>query len=90
MQAEVVLTAPENVHSVLATLGDELKFVMLVSQIELRLGDELSAQVKATESPKCERCWHYTDSVGTVAGHETVCARCVDNIEGQGEQRDYA
>ncbi|MDO4434651.1 MAG: isoleucine--tRNA ligase [Alysiella sp.] len=90
LQAEVVLTAPENVHSVLATLGDELKFVMLVSQIELRLGDELSAQVKATESPKCERCWHYTDSVGTVAGHETVCARCVDNIEGQGEQRDYA
>ena len=25
---------------------------------------------------KCQRCWVYDDSVGTVDGHPTICGRC--------------
>ena len=90
LQAEVVLTAPENVFAALETLDDELKFVMLVSKIQLVQGDELSATVTPSQEQKCERCWHYVASVGSVAQHPTLCARCVENIDGNGENRIYA
>lgn len=90
LQAEVRLSAPSDVFAALETLGDELRFVLLVSKVELVKGDELYAEVRATQSPKCERCWHYTQTVGTVAGYETICARCADNIDGKGEERNYA
>jgi hypothetical protein len=89
LQAEVVLTAPEALLGSLKTLGDELKFAMLVSKITLQQGDALAAQVRASAAPKCERCWHYVETVGTVAGHETVCARCADNVDGKGESRAH-
>ena len=90
LQAEVRLSAPSDVFAALETLGDELRFVLLVSKVELVKGDELYAEVRATQLPKCERCWHYTQTVGTVAGYETICARCADNIDGKGEERNYA
>ena len=90
LQAEVLLTAPDEVFTALETLGDELKYVLLVSKVVLAKGDELQAEVRATDAPKCERCWHYTPTVGTVAGHETICARCADNIDGKGEVRNHA
>ncbi|MDO5357654.1 MAG: class I tRNA ligase family protein, partial [Conchiformibius sp.] len=90
LQAEVVLTAPDKLLPALEALGDELRFVMLVSHIRLQAGAELHAQVSASNAPKCVRCWHYSDSVGTVAEHPELCARCADNLDGEGEQRDYA
>ncbi len=38
---------------------------------------------------KCDRCWHYREDVGTHAGYETICGRCVSNIEGPGETRRW-
>ncbi|WP_038314437.1 isoleucine--tRNA ligase [Kingella kingae] len=90
LQAEVKLTAPDAIYEALAALGDELRFVMLVSKIELAQGDELSASVAPSAQQKCERCWHYVESVGTVVAHPTLCARCVENIEGEGESRVHA
>ena len=90
LQAEVKLTAPDVIYEALAALGDELRFVMLVSKIELAQGDELLASVAPSAQQKCERCWHYVESVGTVAAHPTLCARCVENIDGKGENRVHA
>ncbi|MCF7529150.1 isoleucine--tRNA ligase [Neisseria lisongii] len=90
LQAEVVITAPEDVYQALETLGSELRFALLVSKAELTKGSELTVSAKASTGEKCERCWHYTDDVGTVAGHETICKRCADNVEGKGEERHYA
>ena len=90
LQAEVVLTAPEPQYGYLKALGSELRFAMLVSKIELQKGDELTAEVRPSTEAKCERCWHYVDSVGSVAAHPTLCARCAGNVDGKGEERDYA
>ena len=90
LQAEVVLTAPEPQYGYLKALGSELRFAMLVSKIELQKGDELTAEVRPSTEAKCERCWHYVDSVGSVAAHPTLCARCAENVDGKGETRDYA
>ena len=89
LQVEVSLTAPEKLAAALEALGEELRFALLVSRADVQTGAELAVDVRVSGGEKCERCWHYTADVGTVAGHETICARCADNIDGQGEVRRY-
>ncbi|KPN72488.1 isoleucine--tRNA ligase [Neisseria sp. 83E34] len=90
LQAEVEITAPEELAGYLKALGDELRFVLLVSKATVNKGSELSVIAKVSNGEKCERCWHYTDDIGAVAGHSTICKRCAGNIDGEGEHRDYA
>jgi isoleucyl-tRNA synthetase len=45
--------------------------------------------VQASAEPKCVRCWHRRADVGSDARHPQLCARCVSNIEGPGEQRKF-
>ena len=90
LQAEVDLTAPSAIFDALQTLGDELRFVFLVSKIRIAQGEALAANVVPSQAEKCERCWHYTDSVGSHTAHPTLCSRCVENIDGKGETRTHA
>lgn len=90
LQAEVEITAPEAQAAYLEALGDELRFVLLVSKVKLSQGGSLSASAKTCKGEKCERCWHYTDDVGSVPEHSTICKRCAGNINGEGEKRHYA
>jgi isoleucyl-tRNA synthetase len=39
---------------------------------------------------KCVRCWHHRSDVGTYSEHPELCGRCVDNVEGEGEAREFA
>jgi isoleucine--tRNA ligase len=89
LQAEVEITADADLAAALSALGEELRFALLVSKAVVKEGDALSVDVHVSGGQKCERCWHYTEDVGTVAEHATVCARCADNIDGQGETRNY-
>ncbi|EGV35337.1 isoleucine--tRNA ligase [Neisseria weaveri] len=90
LQAEVKIVAPEETVGYLKALGDELRFVLLVSGVEVAKGDELSVTAQVSNGQKCERCWHYTDDIGAVAQHPTICKRCADNVSGAGEERYYA
>ena len=90
LQANVVLTAPSADHALLATLGDDLRFVFITSAIELEAGNDLSVSASASKDVKCERCWHYVADVGADAEHPTLCGRCISNLYGAGETRKVA
>ena len=90
LQAEVAITAPDALAGYLKALGEELRFALLVSEVSVAKGDELAVAAKVSGGEKCERCWHYTDDVGSVAAHPTLCARCSENVDGKGETRHYA
>ena len=90
LQANVSLTVPAADHALLATLGDDLKFVFITSVAELRLGETLRIDVRASAAVKCERCWHWRDDVGRDAAHATLCGRCTSNLYGAGESRAVA
>ena len=90
LQTNLTLTAAPEDHALLASLGDDLKFVFITSAIELVAGDALSIGVKASSDAKCERCWHYRADVGQDPAHPTLCGRCVSNLYGSGEHREHA
>ena len=93
LQAELMLYLNQEGFDVLSTLGDDLRFVMLVSSIELRLASNAFAEeiiVKPSEHEKCARCWHYREDVGVDDAHATICGRCVDNLFGESQSRKYA
>ncbi|NAW33265.1 isoleucine--tRNA ligase [Halomonas alimentaria] len=103
LAAEVTLHVDDALQTTLAKLGDELRFVMLTSEVTLKPLVEAPAQAEATEleglkvavveSPnnKCERCWHHREEVGTHPEHPDLCNRCISNLpDGPGETRRYA
>jgi isoleucyl-tRNA synthetase len=36
--------------------------------------------VDRATAPKCDRCWHYDDTVGTSSAHPLLCGRCSDAV----------
>ncbi|CAD5373967.1 isoleucyl-tRNA synthetase [Rubrivivax sp. A210] len=90
LQANVTLTAAPEDHALLASLGDDLRFVLITSAVELRAGDTLLIAVAASGDKKCERCWHWRNDVGHDAAHPALCGRCTSNLHGAGEARTVA
>ncbi|WCM94546.1 isoleucine--tRNA ligase [Acidovorax sp. NCPPB 2350] len=90
LQAVVTLTVPPEDHALLASLGDDLKFVFITSAIELVAGNAMDIATRPSSDPKCERCWHYRADVGHDAAHPTLCGRCTSNLFGAGERREHA
>lgn len=92
LQAVVRIEAAPAVYDALASLGDELRFVMIVSAVELvkSADEETHFAVSASKEGKCERCWHYVAGIGNDAEHPTLCPRCASNLFGAGEKRLFA
>ena len=85
LQAEVQFGASGDDYELLASLGDELKFLLLTSAARLAKSDELEVRVSASANSKCERCWHYRADVND----EALCGRCQSNLRGPGEARRH-
>ena len=90
LQASVTLTVGPQDHALLASLGDDLKFVFITSAIILVAGEAIGIRTSATNATKCERCWHYCDDIGADPAHPTICGRCISNLFGAGEARSVA
>ncbi|MCE1118277.1 MULTISPECIES: isoleucine--tRNA ligase [Pseudomonas] len=102
LQAEVTLFAEDGLTADLNKLGDELRFVLITSAASVVPFVQAPADAVTTEveglklkivksgHAKCGRCWHFRADVGSHPEHPEICARCVDNLSGEGEVRHYA
>ncbi len=74
---------------------DELRYLFLVSQVELLStpaplaglkyhseSDTLSIGVVDADGQKCDRCWNYSTHVGESEEHPAICDRCVAALGG--------
>ncbi|HZD19933.1 MAG TPA: class I tRNA ligase family protein, partial [Burkholderiales bacterium] len=86
LQAEVDFYADGADYEVLASLDDDLKFVMMTSAARVHRARELRVEVAPSANRKCERCWHYRADVND----EALCGRCQLNLHGAGEIRRHA
>jgi len=91
LQAEVDIHAPMADHELLASLGDDLRFMLIVSRATLHASPgELRIEVTPSQHKKCERCWHWRADVGLQTDHPEICGRCATNLFGAGELRSKA
>jgi len=76
----------------LAPLVDELRFLLISGDVRLVADDaakDIAVLATPTTKPKCVRCWHHRADVGGDPEHPLLCARCVGNVEGPGEDRRW-
>ncbi|MEE6075611.1 isoleucine--tRNA ligase [Avibacterium paragallinarum] len=100
LEAEVTLYANDEYAKILSQLENELRFVLITSKAQVKplaeadveAGEVEGFKVKVVRSAneKCPRCWHYSDTIGTNPAHPTLCSRCVENVDGEGEVRRFA
>jgi len=102
LDAEVDLYADDTLLRALGRLGDELRFALITSEARLHALTEKPAEAqesdvtglfvvaRASEHPKCSRCWHHRADVGSNEEHPELCGRCVENVVGEGESRRFA
>ena len=93
LQAEVEIRVGGDKHALLASLGDDLRFVLICSKTTLVRVDSADAEgvaVLPTAHVKCARCWHWREDVGSDTAHPELCGRCVSNLHGDGEARQFA
>ena len=91
LDTAVTLYASPELLEVLGGIGTDLRAVCIVSQLHLApLADapadlaqadiaecgKLAVSVAKAVGEKCERCWIYSDELGSDPEHPTLCPRC--------------
>jgi isoleucyl-tRNA synthetase len=92
LDARITIAAPEKMRALMASHLEDLRALLIVSQLQLAQEKEITKPYKSEEikglfvgvekarGVKCERCWIYEESVGSDAQHPTVCGRCLPNL----------
>ncbi|NOT47960.1 MAG: isoleucine--tRNA ligase [Acidobacteria bacterium] len=80
LEAKVVLTTDAGTTRFLLDYYDQLRYIFIVSQVEVREGDALKVEIQKAAGTKCERCWNYSTKVGEFSTYPTVCERCIDAL----------
>lgn len=100
LAARLEIYADANWYPILTALGAELRFVFITSEAVVH-PEENRGDAKATDLPglwisvfpiehaKCVRCWHRTSEVGRDLQHPELCPRCIENVIGHGEHREF-
>lgn len=86
LAADITVYADEKTKAFLEGMKDELAAVFIVSRVTLADmaqagagavdGETVKTLVAPAAGEKCERCWIYTDDIGSDTAHPTLCARC--------------
>ncbi len=80
LAAKVLLTLNPNDFEFLSKYAADLRYLFIVSQVELVKGTELGVTVKKADGEKCERCWNFSEKVGNFKEFPTVCERCFEAL----------
>ncbi len=92
LEAEIQLRCGVADQNRLAPLAEELRFLFISGDVEVIVDDavtDIAVLARPTAKTKCVRCWHYRADVGSDAAHPGLCGRCVVNVAGQGEAREW-
>lgn len=81
LEAKVILTTDASMTRFLLDYYEQLRYIFIVSQVEVREGDKQSVEIVAADGNKCERCWNYSTHVGESERFPTVCERCDEALK---------
>ena len=91
LDAEITVSASPELASKWQPLAEELRFLFISGDVSVSAvnADEVFVLAQPSNKSKCVRCWHHRADVGSDASHPELCARCVSNIQGPGEDRRW-
>ena len=72
LQAHVKLKVTSPIYEAIQTLKMPIAQVLIVSKVDLAIGNHVSVEVYPAEGHTCDRCWNVVDHVN----HEGLCERC--------------
>ncbi len=81
LEAKITLTVCKDDFDFFNERKDLLKFLFIVSQLDIYSGECLEVKVEKASGGKCERCWSYSDTVGKNTDTPTLCSRCSDIVK---------
>nr|MBU1328383.1 isoleucine--tRNA ligase [Candidatus Omnitrophota bacterium] len=83
LEAKVALVASgKEEYEFLNKYLETLRYIFIVSQVELIKGDKLDIQVTKADGKKCSRCWNWSALVGKNENNPTLCERCAGVVTG--------
>ena len=80
LEAKVMLTADKETTLFLSEYFSQLRYIFIVSQVEVHEGDAFGVEIRRADGEKCERCWNYSFRIGEFEKYPTVCERCVEAL----------
>ena len=84
LEAKVELFAQGELYDFLKSVEADLPEIFITSSVTVSNGEGevkgdvegLSVTVSKADGEKCERCWKFSNTVGSDAEHPTLCAHC--------------
>lgn len=76
LDAKVILTVDKDTTRFLLDYFEQLRYIFIVSQVEVHEGNGTNVEIQKADGTKCERCWNYSIRVGEFEKYPTVCERC--------------
>jgi isoleucyl-tRNA synthetase len=81
LEARVALVAADKEeYEFLNSYQAILRYIFIVSQVEVIKGDKKDIRVTKADGKKCSRCWNWSALVGKDESNPTLCERCIDVI----------
>jgi isoleucyl-tRNA synthetase len=90
LDASIELVLNSDDFNLANKFASEMHFFLIVSECNILQGESLKISVSKSSAEKCVRCWHRNKSVGSSKKHPELCNRCVENLDGPGEDRRFA
>lgn len=91
LEAKVIIHADGKNYDKFNALKNILEKVFIVSSVDVCQGgsgefpsdnfEGMSYDIEKAAGNKCERCWSYSEYVGSNAEHPTLCKRCAEEIK---------
>ncbi|MGE3465967.1 MAG: isoleucine--tRNA ligase, partial [Pyrinomonadaceae bacterium] len=81
LEAKVVLTTDAETTRFLLDYYPQLRYIFIVSQVEVREGEAFDVLIEKADGEKCERCWNYSTRIGENGRFPTVCERCAEALD---------
>ena len=76
LEAKVILTVDKETMMFLLPFYEDLRYIFIVSQVEVHQDEKFGVEIRKADGEKCERCWNYSVRVGEFKEYLTVCERC--------------
>jgi len=91
LEAEIAISVNAATAAKWQPLAEELRFLFISGDVTVTPvdADEVFVLAEPTKKTKCVRCWHHRADVGVHAEHPELCGRCVSNVQGPGEDRQW-